>query len=237
MKQVKYTEIYEYLKNKILNDEFKSGEKLPSENELTSLFEVSRNTVRRAINQLSFEGLVASVHGKGVFILEKQQLKFLVGGLQSFKEASVTNNVNYLTHVHRFEELTVDEKLSKKTGFSLGSKVIYIIRSRNIDGEESILDINFFLKDIIKDLDKNIASKSIYEHIENTLSLKIAGAQKIVSVEAVSNLDMKFIDLKHYNLVAIIKNYVYLEDGTLFEYTESRHRPDKFTFSTYAKRL
>lgn len=86
-------------------------------------------------------------------------------------------------------------------------------------------------------MDKNIASKSIYEHIENNLSLKIAGAQKIVSVEPVSKLDMKFIDLKNYNLVAIIKNYVYLEDGTLFEYTESRHRPDKFTFSTYAKRL
>lgn len=58
MKQVKYTEIYEYLKNKILNDEFKSGEKLPSENELTSLFEVSRNTVRRAINQLSLKVLL-----------------------------------------------------------------------------------------------------------------------------------------------------------------------------------
>ena len=114
MKQVKYTEIYEYLKNKILNDEFKAGEKLPSENELTSLFNVSRNTVRRAINQLSFEGLVASVHGKGVFILEKQQLKFLVGGLQSFKEASITNNMDYSTHVHNFKELIVDEKLSKK---------------------------------------------------------------------------------------------------------------------------
>ena len=237
MKQVKYTEIYEYLKNKILNDEFKAGEKLPSENELTTLFNVSRNTVRRAINQLSFEGLVASVHGKGVFILEKQQLKLLVGGLQSFKEASLTNNMSYSTNVHTFQELIVDEKLSKKTGFSLGSKVIYIVRSRKIDNAETILDINYFLKDIVKDLNEDIASNSIYDYIENILSLKIAGAQKIVSIEPVSKLDSTFLNLKNYNLVAIIKNYVYLEDGSLFEYTESRHRPDKFTFSTYAKRL
>ena len=237
MKMVKYIEIYDYIKNKILNDEYKAGEKLPSENELTSLFDVSRNTVRRAINQLSFEGLVASVHGKGVFVLEKQQLKFLVGGLQSFKEASLNNNISYSTKVHCLKEIIIDEKLSKKTSFSLGSKAFYVERTRIIDGEESILDINYFLKNIIKNLTTDIASNSIYDYLENTLSLKIVGAQKIVSVEEVTTLDKKLINLKGYNLVAIIKNYVYLEDGTLFEYTESRHRPDKFTFSTYAKRL
>lgn len=237
MKMVKYTEIYDYIKNKILNDEYKAGEKLPSENELTSLFNVSRNTVRRAINQLSFEGLVASVHGKGVFVLEKQQLKFLVGGLQSFKEASLNNNMKYSTKVHSFNEIIIDEKLSKKTGFALDSKAFYIERTRIIEGEENILDINYFLKDVIKDLNIDIANNSIYDYLENTLSLKIAGAQKIVSVEEATKLDKKLLNLKGYNLVAIIKNYVYLEDGTLFEYTESRHRPDKFTFSTYAKRL
>ena len=237
MKMVKYTEIYDYLKNKILNDEYKAGEKLPSENELTSLFGVSRNTVRRAINQLSFEGLIASVHGKGVFVLEKQQLKFLVGGLQSFKEASLNNKVNYLTKVHCLKEIVIDEKLSKKTGFALGTQAFYIERTRIIDGEENILDINYFLKDVIKNITEETASNSIYDYLENTLNLKIAGAQKIVSVEEVSKLDKKLLNLKGYNLVAIIKNYVYLEDGTLFEYTESRHRPDKFTFSTYAKRL
>ena len=237
MKMVKYTEIYDYIKNKILNDEYKAGEKLPSENELTSLFGVSRNTVRRAINQLSFEGLIASVHGKGVFVLEKQQLKFLVGGLQSFKEASLNNKVNYLTKVHCLKEILIDEKLSKKTGFALGAKAFYIERSRIIDGEENILDINYFLKDVIKNITEETASNSIYDYLENNLHLKIAGAQKIVSVEEVNKLDKKLLNLKGYNLVAIIKNYVYLDDGTLFEYTESRHRPDKFTFSTYAKRL
>lgn len=237
MKQIKYTEIYDYLKNKIIYNEYKAGEKIPSEKELTNLFSVSRNTVRRAIDKLSFEGFVTSVHGKGVFIIEKHQLKFLVGGLQSFKEASETNEVFYSTNIHTFEEIVVDEKLAKLTGFPLSSKVFHIIRSRNIDGEETILDINYFLKDVVKDLSRDIAQNSIYDYLENNLSLKIAGAQKIISVEPASKCDKKYLELKKYNLVAIIKNYVNLDDGTLFEYTESRHRPDKFIFSTYAKRL
>ncbi|WP_300382953.1 trehalose operon repressor [Clostridium sp.] len=237
MKKIRYIEIYDYLKNKIINEDFKSSEKIPSEKYLTELFNVSRNTVRRAINQLSFEGLVTSVHGKGVFVLEKQQFKFLVGGLQSFKEASLYNGIEYTTNLHNFEEIIIDEKLSKKTGFAIGSVVYYIVRSRYIDGEYSILDINYFLKDIITNLNETIAKNSIYEYIETVLNLKIAGAQKLIAMESINKLDSKYLNLKNYNQVAIIKNFVYLEDGALFEYTESRHRPDKFTFSTYAKRL
>ena len=139
--------------------------------------------------------------------------------------------------MHIFEEILVDEKLSKKTGFPLNSLVYYICRSRKIEGENSILDINYFLKSVIPGLNEEISKNSIYEYIENVLSLKIAGAQKVISVENASKLDKKYLNLINYDLVAIIKNFVYLEDGTLFEYTESRHRPDKFTFSTYAKRL
>ncbi|SHJ71976.1 GntR family transcriptional regulator, trehalose operon transcriptional repressor [Clostridium cavendishii DSM 21758] len=237
MKGVKYTDIYDYLKDKILNLDFKPGEKLPSETELTTMFNVSRNTVRRAISQLAFEGFVTSMHGKGVFVLEQKQLKFLVGGLQSFKEASLSNTITFSTKVELFETIQINEKLSKKTNFNIDSEVIHILRSRNIDGERTILDINYFSKDILKDLTKEIAENSIYEYIESSLNLKIAGAQKIISIEPASEYDKKYLDLKNYNLVAIIKNYVYLEDGLLFEYTESRHRPDKFTFSTFAKRL
>ena len=48
--------------------------------------------------------------------------------------------------------------------------------------------------------------------------------------------DKKYLDLRGNNLVAIVKNFAYLDNGTLFEYTESHHRSDKFVFSSYAKR-
>ncbi|MDQ0151042.1 trehalose operon repressor [Eubacterium multiforme] len=236
MSKNKYLDIYNYLKEKILNNSFKPGEKLPSENELTTLFSVSRNTVRRAIDMLATDGIVTSVHGKGVFVIENKPFKFLVGGLQSFKEASINNNIKYTTEIPLFEEIIVDKELSEKTGFSVNSKVLHILRVRNINDENVILDINYFLSDVVKDLNKNIAKDSIYKFLEENTNIKISGAQKLISVEPASSLDKKYIDLGNNNLVAIIKNFVYLDDGTLFEYTESHHRPDKFTFSTFARR-
>lgn len=232
----KYIEIYNYLKEKIISQEFKAGQRIPSENELKNIFNVSRNTVRRSIEMLASEGYVTSIHGKGVFIMEKQPLEFLVGGLQSFKEASFTNNINYITKVAQFETLTIDDHLSKKTGFSIGTDALKIFRVRSIESEDVILDINYFNLNAISGITKEIAENSIYEYIEKNLKLKISGAKKIVSVVPSTNLDKKYLNLNNCSLVAVIKNYVYLDNGTLFEYTESRHRPDRFNFNTFARR-
>ncbi|AIY84174.1 trehalose operon repressor [Clostridium baratii str. Sullivan] len=235
MSKSKYLDVYNYLKENIINGTFKSGEKLPSENELTNIFSVSRNTVRRAIDMLSADGLTTSVHGKGVFVIENKSFKFLVGGLQSFKEASENNNIKFLTDIPIFETVIVDESLSKKTGFLIGTKILHLVRVRNINNENIILDINYFLYDLVSTLTKDIAKDSIYKFLED-LNIKISGAKKLISVEQISKLDKKYLDLGNNNLVAIIKNFAYLDDGTLFEYTESHHRPDKFTFTTFARR-
>lgn len=39
-----------------------------------------------------------------------------------------------------------------------------------------------------------------------------------------------------YDLFVCVKSYVYLEDATLFQYTISKHRPDKFRFVDFARR-
>lgn len=50
------------------------GGRLPSERVLAEQHGVARNTAREAIRQLAEEGLVTAVHGKGVFVREKQRL-------------------------------------------------------------------------------------------------------------------------------------------------------------------
>ena len=83
-----YTDIYDNIKNDIVKGIYKPGEKLPSENEFCKEYGVSRGTVRKALEMLAEEGLVNSLHGKGVYVLENNYITFSVGGLVSFKEAS-----------------------------------------------------------------------------------------------------------------------------------------------------
>ncbi|WP_186429131.1 FadR/GntR family transcriptional regulator [Clostridium sp. BSD9I1] len=74
IKQVKKSsvgeQVFEQLKNQLLNNEWKQGEKIPSENDLADAFGVSRATVRQAIQKLTVLGLLETRLGEGSFVKE-----------------------------------------------------------------------------------------------------------------------------------------------------------------------
>ena len=231
-----YTDIYDNIKNNIVKGTYTPGEKLPSENDFCKEYGASRGTVRKALEMLAEEGLVNSLHGKGVFVLENDFINFSFGGLVSFKEASESSKQKFSTTVPKFERVIIDEALNKKSNLAIGKEAYKLYRVRSLEDEKIIFDINYFLVNVVQGLTKEIGEKSIYEYIEDTLNIKIGFASKIIQVETATSRDKLNLDLKSYNFVVVVKNYVYLSDGTQFEYTESRHRPDRFVFSDFARR-
>lgn len=67
----KYFLLMEQLKADILSGTISPGEKLPSENELSQTYSLSRHTIRKALGILEQEGYVEAFHGKGTFCSEK----------------------------------------------------------------------------------------------------------------------------------------------------------------------
>ncbi len=55
-------------------------------------------------------------------------------------------------------------------------------------------------------------------------------------MERATKEDKRYLDLQDFNMVVVVKSYTYLSDASLFQYTESRHRPDKFKFVDFARR-
>ena len=74
-KTIKYIEIFEYYRDKILNGEMVYGEKLPTEQEIGELFSVSRHTVRQSILELEKQGYIYRERSKGAYVdkLEKSK--------------------------------------------------------------------------------------------------------------------------------------------------------------------
>lgn len=127
-------------------------------------------------------------------------------------------------------------KILVKKYFSMREVVYHIVRIRNINNENVILNKNYFLKEIAEGLNATIAMDFIYKFLENRKNLKISGAQKVISVENLTKLDDEYLDLNDFRMVVLAKDYIYLDSEIYFEYTESHHRPDKFIFRSYGKR-
>lgn len=238
MPKAKYDYIYKDLKQKIEDETYPFQELLPSEHVLTEVYGCSRNTVRRAMAQLVEDGYVQTLHGKGVRSIYQPvaQAAFTLGGIESMVESAVRNQRTLETKVLCFTCLTSDARIEKKTGFPAGSELYYIQRLRILDGKALILDHNYFLKELAGSLTPEIARHSIYHYLEEELHLNIVTSKRTVTVEKTTPLDEKYLELNDYNCLAVVTNQTYNDDGVMFEYTQSRHRPDYFRFQDTATR-
>ena len=238
MPKAKFESIYKDLKQKIESGEYPYQDLLPSENTMVNIYSSSRNTIRRAVLELAEQGYVQSLHGKGVRVIYQpiDQADFTLGGIESFKESAERNHRKTSTKVSQFTEITADARVSANTGFAPGSELYYIQRVRYLEDKALILDINMFLKSLVPGLTKDIAEKSIYEYIENEVGMAIVTSKRKMTVERATEIDEKYLELNDYNCLAVISGQTFNSDGIMFEFTQSRHRPDYFCFQDTATR-
>lgn len=235
-----YETIYKDLKQKIETNAFAYQELLPSENTLIQTYHCSRNTLRRAVSRLVTDGYVQTMQGKGVRNIYQPiaQTAFTIGEIESFRESAERNGHCPVTKVLLFTEFSINEKQAEYTGFPVGTDIYYIQRLHYLDDIPLILNHNYFLKEAIPGLTKEIAEHSIYQYLEQTLHMTIVNSKRIMTVEKMTQIDETYLKMnaEDYNCMAVVSSQTYNSDGVMFEYTQSRHRPDYFRFYDNAVR-
>ncbi len=233
----KYLTIYQDLVDKINQKHWKDSKMLPSENDLALIYEVSRETIRKSLDLLAQNGFIQKVRGKGSIILDSEKFDFPVSGIVSFKELATSLDLQVETIVNELSMVEANEKLQSKLSVSAKEPVWKVVRTRKIAGEKVILDKDYFNRDFIPYLTKEICGNSIYQYLENELELNISYARKEIVVEEPTTEDRNLLDLEDHANIVVIRSMVYLDDTSLFQFTESRHRPDKFKFVDFARRV
>lgn len=233
----RYLEIFHDIENKILEGTYAPNTLLPSENQLSSLYQVSRETIRKALTLLLENGYIQKKQGKGSIVLDINRLDFPISALTSYKELQQAKHLKSETFVHQLTKKTIRDTSISSKEFQPNDQVWELIRQRKIDGEFVLLDKDYLLTSIIPELPKEKAETSIYEYFEDKLQLEIGYAQKEIIAEQATPEDQELMDLGPTDThVIVVRSHVYLADTTLFQYTESRHRLDKFRFIEFARR-
>ena len=231
----KYQEIYNDLKEKVRTNTYPAETSLPTEQRLQEIYGVSRDTVRKALSMLTERGMIQKVQGRGSLVLKQEMLNFPVSGLTSYQELAESLQLETKTEVVSLDQIVISSNLANLTGFEPHSKVWKVVRTRSIDGKVSVVDTDYLSADIVPTITKEIAASSIYNYLEKTLKLDIAYAQKEITVEPTSREERELMKNEDDYLV-LIKSRVYLGDTKQFQYTESKHKIDRFRFVDFARR-
>lgn len=236
--KARYDAIFRDIRDSIEGGAYPYQSFLPSEAELTTAFDCSHNTLRRALGLLRDQGYVQPVHGKGVRVVyrEPERTTFTIGGIESFREVERRTHLDTRTEVVSLEQVTANEEMAFETGFEEGTDLTAIERVRRIGGEALILDRNLFRTSSVPGITREIAETSVYDYAEGTLGVTIAMSKRAVTVERATGRDRELLDLGDIDYLAVITSQTFDAQGILIECTRSRHRPDHFCFRDTAVR-
>lgn len=208
-------------------------EPLPTELELSSHFNISRPTVRQALNELVFEGYLYRTKGKGTFISKPKIKQDFLLTLDSFNNEMRKKGFTPSTKLIESKIIKSDEKVSKALDLTVGSNVLELRRIRFTDQEPIVVVVTYIPFQKCPGLiEKNLENDSLYEILEKEYGLIISRAVRNLESVAAGQYEAQLLGIKKGAPIQFFESITYLIDGAPIEYSLAKYRGDrnKFTF-------
>lgn len=138
-----YHQLMQRIRGDIERGVYPTGSRIPPEHELEKLYQVSRVTVRRALSELTSEGLLERKQGKGTFVATPRG-GLPLKNLHSFHDSCKLNRVKPSIDVIHVRETEAGAEAAEGLNISRGSRVLEILRVCRADGVPVVLERNHF---------------------------------------------------------------------------------------------
>ncbi|WP_257347910.1 GntR family transcriptional regulator [Pseudalkalibacillus decolorationis] len=225
-----YVQIEQLLVSEIENGKYQRGDAIPSERELSESLEVSRMTVRQAINNLVSKGKLYREKGKGTFVSE-QTLSYALKGLVSFTEDMKRRGLVPSTKLISFEKMNhVPDPIINKLMLSKNEAVYCLYRVRYADKEPMAVERAYLPVKLFSNLSEDSAQGSLYEFVRNEFKETIHRATQQIEAGLSTELESQHLGVQQNSPILIVKRTTYLSSGNPFEYVETVFRGEKYSF-------
>ncbi|PAV31141.1 GntR family transcriptional regulator [Virgibacillus profundi] len=225
-----YLQLMEDLIKKIDSGKFRENEKLNSERELCEIYNMSRITVRQALQELKREGYIYKLHGKGTFVAPKSINQNLVK-LYSFTEEMKKMGKTPTTEVLSFKQITVDEHLASKMEVDPYEEAFQVVRLRLADKEALLYETSYLPKKIFPKLkETDLNKRPMYDIFYQDYQVSVTKAIERFAATSVGEAEANHLNMQINQPAMLIRRHAYHQDQ-LIEYTVSVARGDKFDYT------
>ena len=222
-----YHQLMQRLAEDIERGTYPVGSRIPPEHQLEELYKVSRVTVRRALAELTAEGLLERKQGKGTFVSTpriSQDLK----SIHSFHDACKQNGFQSGTNVIYVRETDADAADVDELNIKAGDKVLETLRVRLADGVPVVLEKNHFSMAYSYLENENLAG-SLY-NILRDYGVEPRQASHDISMTYASETQAKLLDVEPGAPLMRLHEVVYDQKGRPLHNSLQLIRGDRFVF-------
>ncbi len=225
----KYKWIYEFYAQKIRNGELREDDRLPTEEEISQRFGVSRVTVRKALNELVYQGYLVKKHSKGSFV-RTGRLDLSLSMLQGFTEEMSKRGLRVRSKLLRVALKSVGNDTAEKLELRELAKIYELKRLRLADDVPMAIETVRLPYFCCPDLEQYDLQGSLYSLLSGNYGLSPAQARQSIGAGLAEKREAVLLEISPGDPVLRIERITKLADGTPLEYVTSVYRGDKYQF-------
>lgn len=206
-----------------------AGDQLPSEQELTRVYGVSRTTIRQALGILANTNLVRRQQGKGTFVAE-QGISHLLGDLRSFTQVML--DLGMTPNIREVSIHPDTQPPPAASAFLPGSRLWLAQRTRT-SGSRPFCFMKSWLPDAIGaafDEEQLIQRQSLYGLLQDKLSVIPREAIEVIRAEAAQSDEAHALDISFGHPVLAIYRWTSDHRGQPIEYVRSVSPGDRYEY-------
>lgn len=226
-----YYQLKELVLGAIASGEYAVGSTIPTEQELSQAFGISRTTVRQAITELVQEGRLYREKSKGTFVAEPKINQDFIQKLESFNEQIRRSGHRPWTEVLEMSVCQPPREIAEVLQLKNEEPALYIHRRRFAD-EDPIVTVQTYLPyGLCRGLQEEDWSQcSLYGALDCQEQTKIRYVQRRVEAVQATKSDMERLQITADTPILHFRTVGYTAAQRPIEYSLARYRGDRSSF-------
>lgn len=232
----RHEQISNWIREKIESGQYKVDEKLPSENEFTQKFDVSRVTVRRALQTLENEQLIYRCQGLGSFVQDHRSHQSFVR-LTDFVEDMKRAGMEASSSVIQLKPVSAPEHVASVLKIEPESTVVRLDRLRLGDNQPIAFDITWlpmFYGQLIENFD--LEDDTIYRILEQEYDISVEKGCYRIEAENADDYLAKHLKVDDGRALLLIDRLSLTVGEKPIYYQKRYYRTDRIVYELMVER-
>jgi GntR family transcriptional regulator len=233
----KYYQLASILRQKIEDGEWQPRSPIPCERQLEVMYNISRTTIREAINNLVQQGYLYREHGRGTFV-SPQKLQKGMMELTSFSEDLVKRGMEPGQIIRSLARIVPPPKVLQRLELAPGSTVCRIERIRLGDGTPIGLQTSYLAlppeqEITLEELETN---GSLYRILSEKFHIFPTEADETLEVTLATPEEASLLGIATAAPLLLSERVLFSQERRPVEYVKILYRGDRYQYYTHSKR-
>jgi DNA-binding GntR family transcriptional regulator len=222
-----YIQIADWMREQIRSENWLVGKKITPENELAQNLNVSRGTVRSAIEQLIDAGLLVRSHGRGTYVAAPVMAQPLTTGFITIAEDLNKKEIPFITEVLQQKIIVPPDDVKAGLQILDNEKVFFLERVRVVNNCRVYYLRNYVAINRCEGIQKQDFTKNrLFSVLENIYNLELDWGRREIMARSAGEEIADVLDISKSYPVMYLNQQTFLRDHHPIEYSHVWIRGD-----------